>query len=382
MTWRGRLIRAWVAAVLTVCGCVAKPSRLSALPPAAAAPPARAQKPEAAVPPETAICLISQPVARPSEASHASPAATICAVVNGEPILAEEVRMSCIHQWLAARTPKERDEVFRQAREQIIDREVLLQDAFGKLEKGGKQGVKFREKLNEIAGQEFEKRWLKPLMKHNHIESREEFAAFLEQNHMSLDIMRRWFKRNFMANEYLRSRIEPHMSRIGHMEITEYYNSHREEYTQPDSVQWQDIFIDAGQHASRDAARQFAESLLGRARQGEDFAKLSWEFDNGTSGRYRKGDGEGRKRGEIRPQEAEKTLFEMRDGEVRIIQRSRGFHVVRLVKRQYAGPIEFDAKVQKEIHDKLRVNVFVREKDSVVKELKRRAVIDTNDKVN
>ncbi len=72
----------------------------------------------------------------------------------------------------------------------------------------------------------------------------------------------------------------------------------------------------------------------------------------------------------------------MRDGEVRLIERQRGFHIIRLIKREYAGPIKFDAKVQKEIHDKLRIEVFKREKDSIIKELKRRAVIDTNDKVN
>jgi parvulin-like peptidyl-prolyl isomerase len=368
---------------------MAKPSPLSALPPAAGATPGRpesaeltrSQKPDAA-PPDTAVCLIGQTVARPSEASHASPAATICAVVNGEPILAEEVRMSCILKLGAARTPKEVEEILRQGRDEIIDREVLLQDAFAKLEKGGPQGVKFRAKLQEIAGQEFDKRWVKPLMKHNHIESKEEFAAFLEKNHMSLDVMRRWFERNFMANEYLRSRVEPLITRIGHTEISEYYTSHREEFTQADSVQWQDIFIDANQHPSREAARQFAESLLQRVRQGEDFANLSYEFDNGTSGHYRKGEGEGRKRGEIRPREAEEALFRMRDGDVQLIERGRGFHVVRLVKREYAGPIPFDAKVQKEIHDKLRVNVFTRERDSILKEMKRKAVIDTNDKVN
>jgi hypothetical protein len=38
--------------------------------------------------------------------------------------------------------------------------------------------------------------------------------------------------------------------------------------------------------------------------------------------------------------------------------------------------------VQKEIRDKLRNAVFQRERESIVKELKRKAVIDTNDKLN
>jgi len=148
---------------------------------------------------------------------------------------------------------------------------------------------------------------------------------------------------------------------------------------QPDSVDWQDIFIDAGRHASPAAAREFAESLVQRVRQGEDFAKLSSEFDNGESGRFRKGAGQGHKRGEIFPPEAEPLLFDMHEGDMKIVECPHGFHVIRLVKRQYAGPIPFDAKVQKEIHDKIRNLVFQRERDSIVKDLKRKAVIDRCD---
>jgi peptidyl-prolyl cis-trans isomerase SurA len=344
------------------------------LPPLPASPAAtspevtRAQKPDPAKSStNTAVCrLINLPVDRPAEASHANPTATIRAVVNGDLILEEEVHLACAHQLITARTPKEREEIFKQALEAIIDREVLLQDAIGKLKRGGKQGEAFLKKIQEIANEEFDKRWLRPMLKEKHLTTRDELAAMMQQHGLSLEVMRRWWERNFMAQQYLSSRIESHINRIGHTEIIEYYNNHRDEYTQPDSVDWQEIFIDAARHASRPAARQFAESLVQRIRQGEDFLKLSAEF-------------EGHKRGEIFPREAETLLFQMHDGDIEIVERPRGFHVVRLVKRQYAGPLPFDAKVQKEIRDKLRTVVFMREKDSIVKELKRKAVIDRYD---
>ncbi len=375
MTWRGRLARAWVAVVLTACGCMARPSALPVLPPAAPEV-ARSQKPDTARANPAAVCLIELPIQPPAEASHASPTATICAVVNGEPILDEEVRSSCYQQLHAARTLKEQQEILKQALEQLIDREVLLQDALAKLERGGKQGAAFIAKLREAADQDFEKRWLRPIMKQNHVESTEEFSRFMRQHDMSLEVMRRWWQRNYMAMQYIHSRVEPHISRIGHTDIADYYTSHADEFTQPDSVHWQDLFIDATQHASRADARRFAESLLTRVRQGEDFATLSYEFDNGTSGRFRKGDGQGRKRGEIFPPEAEPILFGMHDGDLQLIERPRGFHVLRLVKRDYAGPIPFDDKVQKEIRDKLRNIVFQREMKGIVADLKRKAVID------
>jgi hypothetical protein len=383
MSWRG-----WLAAMaLPVCGCFTKASTLADLPPLPASPVAagpavtRAQKPDTAnSSANTAVCrLINLPVDRPAEVSHASPTATIRAVVNGDLILDQEVRMACLHELGAARTPKDVDEIFKQALEAIIEREIVLQDAISKLKRGGKQGEALLKKFQEIASEEFDKRWLRPMLKVKHLANREELAALMRESGLSLEMMRRSWERNFLYNEYLRSRIETHISRIGHTEITEYYNSHRDEYTQPDTVDWQDIFIDASRHASRAAASQFAGSLVQRIRQGEDFIKLSAEFDDGESGRFRKGAGQGHKRGEIFPHEAEELLFQMHDSDIDIVERPRGFHVVRLIKRQYAGPIPFDAKVQKEIHDKLRTIVFMREKDSIVKELKRKAVIDRYD---
>jgi hypothetical protein len=382
MSWRG-----WLAAMaLPVCGCFTKASTLADLPPLPAPPAAaspevtRAQKPDTPNSANTAVCrLINLPVAKPAEALHANPTATIRAVVNGDLILEEEVRLQCMYQMRTARTPKEQDEIFKQALEAIIDREVVLQDAVSKLKRGGKQGEAFLKKLEEIASEQFDNHWLRPMLKDKHLTTRDELAVMMREHGLSLEVMRRSWERNFLYQEYLRSRVTTHIDRIGHTEITEYYNSHRDEYTQPDSVDWQDIFIDAARHASRPDARQFALSLVQRIRQDEDFIKLSAEFDDGESGRFRKGAGQGHKRGEIFPREAEALLFQMHDGDIEIVERPRGFHVVRLVKRQYAGPIPFDAKVQKEIRDKLRTVVFLRERDSIVKELKRKAVIDRYD---
>jgi parvulin-like peptidyl-prolyl isomerase len=333
-----------------------------------------------------AVChLLNLPVDRPAEAVHAKPAATIRAVVNGELILEEEVLLHCqmdpprLRQLFAARSHEEREAILKQAAEELIDREVLIQNFVSKLKRGGKQGEAYLNEIQKEADKEFDKNMLQPILKREHLTSRAELVDFMRQKGVSLELMRRWYERNWMARQYLFARLESQINRIGHTEISEYYNSHRDEYTQPDSVDWQDIFLDAGRHASRAAARQFAETLVERVRQGEDFVKLSAEFDNGESGRFRKGAGHGHKRGEIFPPEAEKLLFQMREGDTGIVECPHGFHVVHLVKRQYAGPIPFDAKVQKEIRDKLRNLVFQRERESIVKELKRKAVIDRCD---
>src|SRR5262249_39613114 len=123
------------------------------------------------------------------------------------------------------------------------------------------------------------------------------------------------------------------------------------------------------------AARAFAEVLANRVRKGEDFVRLAEEYDNGDS-QYRKYEGAGRKRGEIRPAEAESVLFGLKDGDAAVVEIGSGFHVVRLVKRERAGPMPFDDKVQKQIRDKLRGELFQREMKRIVTELRRKAVVE------
>jgi parvulin-like peptidyl-prolyl isomerase len=71
------------------------------------------------------------------------------------------------------------------------------------------------------------------------------------------------------------------------------------------------------------------------------------------------------------------VLFRLRDGEVGpLVELETGFHVVRLVKRQHAGVLPFDSKVQTQIRDKLKGEIFQLEMKRIVRELKRKAVIE------
>src|SRR5262249_36479461 len=150
---------------------------------------------------------------------------------------------------------------------------------------------------------------------------------------------------NFIAMEYLRHLIEPHLSKIGHLQILEYYEKHPEEFQVEDSVQWQDLFVATARHPHHEAARKVAEVLAERVRRGESFVALAKEFDNGDSSLRANAEGVGRKPGEIRPVEAEKALFSLKDGQVGpLIEMRTGFHVVKVIKRQHAGKKPFDDK--------------------------------------
>jgi hypothetical protein len=192
---------------------------------------------------------------------------------------------------------------------------------------------------------------------------------------LSIEGLRRQTERNFMMTEYIRSLIFPAIQRISVPQIREYYEEHPEEFQLADRVKWMDIFVDASRFPSPAAAREHAESLVARARQGEDFAALVKQFDHGDSS-LRGGIGLGEKKGEIQPAIAENVVFSLKAGEVGpVIDMGFGFHVVKVVERDYAGLEPLDEKCQAKIKKMLGNVIAEREYKRIVSDLKRTATI-------
>jgi hypothetical protein len=375
MTWQGLQRLSWLALGLAACGCATDAavvnktqpnppaSQAGAAPPTPAGPagaivqtsakeatenPVRAQKPEPA------------PVALTGEAAQAHPVAVICAAVNGHPIFDEEVRTAAGGALLQAPTQEDYQKAFQASLKHIVARELVLQEAFAHLEKGGKQGRLIIDKLNEEADKSFEQGWMRAIMKSHHLHGREELKTLLEKEHVSLEVFRRIQTREWLFHQYLLSRLEPQMQQIGHRQIVAYYEGHPEEFRLAEAVDWQDLYVACSAHRSREDARRWADHLAARIQRGEDFQTLSREYDNGES-RIRKGAGQGHEHGEIDPPSLEEPLFGMKENEVRVIEMPSGFHIVRVVKHQKAGPMPFDADVQKKINLKLKNEVWKNE---------------------
>jgi peptidyl-prolyl cis-trans isomerase SurA len=338
----------------------------------------RSQKPESAPAGRSAGSLLDQVSYTLPALSNGEVAARIRATVNGEPILDEEVRdaiypfLILSREWPEPERSQKRAEIFRQQLQHLIEREVVLQDMFGKL----KERPQILDKLKEAAGKEFDKK-MRENRKRLKINSEDEFKAYLHAQGMTIESIRRQIEREFMAMEYMRNRLIPMLDRAVTLEqIVEYYQKHPEEFSAQDSVVWHDIFIDAGKYPNRDAALQAAQAVVAKARQGENFLQLVAQFDNGDSS-YRHGEGTGHRRGEIKPPEAEPYLFKMTDGEIGpIVEQANGYHVIRLVKREFAGIKPLDEKIQKAIRSKMEGEVWEREYKRMLAELKRNASIE------
>src|SRR5205085_7252948 len=118
---------------------------------------------------------------------------------------------------------------------------------------------------------------------------------------LTVESYKRQFERNFMRMQYMQSRIFPLVkSSVNREQITDYYEQHPNEFEVVDGVKWQHIFLDASRFGSRVEAGSLANQLVARARGGEDFVQLALKHDQGDSS-YRKGEGSGRRRGEVTP---------------------------------------------------------------------------------
>lgn len=317
-----------------------------------------------------------QPIPEPNPANVAI---RVRAQVNGVAILDNEVKEACYPQLLATQSLSEpersarRAEIIKQQLQQIIDREVILQDMYQRL---GKQ-KRVLEKLEEAADKEFDKR-IKTIKERNtSVKTDEDLKKAFASMGLSIEGFRRQIKREFMAREYMRNLIFPAVdSSIGLPQIREYYRQHLDEFRQDDRVEWQDIFIDQSKYAGREEAKKAAYSVAAQARSGQDFVRLAAQFDKDNSG-FGKAEGLGQRRGEIRPVECEPYLFQMKPGEIGpVVELSTGFHVFRLAKRDYAGQTPLDDKTQEDIRRKLQVQVAEREWKYLVTDLKKKAKIE------
>jgi hypothetical protein len=324
----------------------------------------------------------------PPEEEIATPPQVV-ARVNGEPILQEDLLAAAYRDLLTCHDA-DKPKILRSKLNEIIDRELVLQFAFELFRKVGAEVgaldlLSQIARLRQMAADDFDNKWLAPMMQANKYTDKDSFERFLCEQSFPLAAYRRAWERNYFLRELLGSLLAPMEDEVGLKQIVEYYRQHDEEFRIEESVTWQDLFVAATLvpsplvppicHLTWEAARKLAESLAGRLRRGEDFSTLSKRYNDGESA-LRQGEGVGKKHGEIRPVEAEAVLFRMKEGDVALVELSSGVHVVKLLHHQRAGKRPLDYPLQIEIVKKLRGEVYKREVKRLVAELRRRAVID------
>lgn len=299
----------------------------------------------------------------------------MAALVGQSPVYEFEVRLAVMQRGgeLAKASPQNQAALLQKIRREelrnLVERELLLTDMAVKLHLDERPELKL--KLEEAADKEADRRF-QSFMKANHVDDPDKFAEVLRSQGLSEKIMRYQIKRAYMMAEYVRQVIAVQANKsftIG--ELYDYYNGHPDEFATEDRIEWQDLFVAYDTFQNRDQAKQFAEALMAKASAGEDFVELVKRYDQGDS-KLRDGAGLGTEPGKIRPTQVEPTLLSLREGQVSPpIETPGGYHIVRVVKRVYAGQLPFDREVQDRVREKLMERAGEREFRRTIDELRR-----------
>jgi hypothetical protein len=328
----------------------------------------------------TSLSRSNDAAATPTLPPDAELAVRVRAKVNGVAILDEELKNATRGALMQIRDmpdPQQREArraaILQSALDQLIEREVILHDAFEHLK--GDAGQRVLEKLKASASKDFDKE-VREMKKRARCSSDDELKQILTLQGQSLEGMRRQFERTLIATEYMRFKVSTVIERIGLREVEAYYHDHPEEFQTYDTVQYQDMFIVANRHAGLEGAQRFAAGIRDKARAGADFGQLVKQYDEGI-GQFNNSDESPKRHGEVDPPEIEGQLFNMKEGDIGpLVELASGVHLFRLVKREYAGLMKFDAKTQKFILNKLKNEAGRREWNRVLKVLKEKAVIE------
>ena len=160
-----------------------------------------------------------------------------------------------------------------------------------------------------------------------------------------------------LRNAYLSDLDKNAEKLVSDAEIEQYYNDHKNEF---EKVRVRHILIgtqapqggDPSKALSKDEARKKAQSVLERARKGEDFVKLVEENSDDPGSKTKGGEYEfARKSGMV--QAFEDASFNLKPGEISdLVETDFGYHIIKLEERKPAQVT--DQKTRQEIIDKMK----------------------------
>lgn len=261
-------------------------------------------------------------------------------------------------------------ELYTAALRRAIERELILDEMYAKLKKANKSNV--IDDIKEAAAQGTEKR-IRDIKKQIGAKSDDDFATFLRVQGLTVQVLRRQFEREMMAQQYVNSMLREKGRRSNLADVRDYYEKHPKEFATKDRVKWQHVFVSANKHGA--GAAQRAEGIRQAAAGGQDLGALSMQHDDGLAGRQN-GLGVGERAGEI-AQDLEATVLALKPGELSaVLQTPTGFHIVKVVERDYAGVRPFDQTVQNAIRDKLDNQLYEADRAKMVEDLWRKGVVE------
>jgi parvulin-like peptidyl-prolyl isomerase len=289
------------------------------------------------------------------------------AVVNGvslkerelERIVDELLPRAFYHQSV---TPEKRAELRKKALDELIRRELYYQEAV-------RIGIKVSKSELKDGLENIKKRF----------KSKKEYQNALKQAGITEDDLKKDIERNLLINKFYQQEVLD-ISKVSDNELKEYYEKNKKDFLRPEAAHIRHILIKVEPTSTDEEKakkKKEAGDILKRARQGEDFAELAYQY-SADDWRVKGGDLGLIHRGRLLP-ELEEVAFKLKPGEISdLIETTYGYHIIKMEEKLPPTQLGFD-----EIKDKLRKELEEKRKkereENLLKTLKEKARIEVRE---
>lgn len=256
-------------------------------------------------------------------------------------------------------TPDKVAELKKKALDELIKRELYYQEAKNMGMKVDASELK--EALTAIKKRFSSERDYEKALKEAGV-SEKEFNSYLEKR--------------LLVEKFIQSEIMA-KSRVTDEYLKDYYERNKKDYLRPEAARIKHILIKidpAADNEDRKKKRNQAEDILKKARAGEDFTELAYNYSE-DEWRVKGGDLGLIHRGRLMP-ELEEVAFKLKPGEISdIVETIYGYHIIKMEEKFPPTQLTFDEikdKVKKEIEEKRRKEI----EETLLKRLKEKGRVE------
>jgi parvulin-like peptidyl-prolyl isomerase len=186
--------------------------------------------------------------------------------------------------------------------------------------------------IQEQVNEQFEKEYIRHLVKVAEVKSRAELVAKLAETGSSIEHQRQVYFERSLVSQWLRQKTnqtEP----ILHEEMYAHYQAHLADYKHPSKVRWEQLTARFGDRISEaEAYQKIARMGNDVLIQGKAFGKVAIEQSDGLTAREG-GQRDWTTKGALRSQILDQALFSLPVGQLStIIKDTDAFHIIRVVE--------------------------------------------------
>ncbi|MDR2705498.1 MAG: peptidylprolyl isomerase [Planctomycetaceae bacterium] len=229
-----------------------------------------------------------------------------------------------------------------------------------------------REMFNKKFGEEFDQHEVPALIKEFGVRDNIELKQYLKDKlGSSLDRERMLWIRSKIAQQWIMFNMQDASGECTHDEMMEFYTNHKDQFTSETQAQWLELFVAFSNHPTEEAARNKIAWMGNQVVAGypfEEIAKVNSEGFTASKGGF----WDWTKKGSLTSLELEQAVFSLQINKMSsIIKGDKGFHIIRVVKREEAETTPF-IEAQVTIRERIKMERRQKLQTEYFTELKKR----------